>query len=333
MLRSPKNALFAIAGVLSLAMASPTLAKDITLKVGTPFSGEQQGGKLLEAFAEEVNAADVGLDVKVFLASVLGSGEELMEDTIRGNVDMTWAYVYANRDPVFEINSLPYLVSTDEEMRETFGNMDSAFSQIMGDTMAKYGLKLLANSAEGFVGVITTKRPNDPTGVGDKGVNIRVWNSAIGKLATETLGYRTTTMNFSEVFAAIQSGTVDGAICCTAVGTYDVFTTSQVGKFFTPLHAFAESSSIYMNSDKWDELTPEQQSVVQTATTKAANGLMEWALENEASYVEKIREAGWEVLELTDEEHAAQATRIQEVVWPQLADRIGQENLDRLQGN
>jgi TRAP-type transport system periplasmic protein len=333
MFQLQKKVSFAIVGALLHMLATSALAADITLKVGTPFSGEQQGGKLLEAFAEEVNAADVGVKVKVFLASVLGSGEELMEDTIRGNVDMTWAYVYANRDSVFEINSLPYLVSTDDEMRETFGNLESPFSQIMGETMAKYGLKLLANSAEGFVGVITTKRPDNPTGLGDKGVNIRVWNSAIGKMATESLGYRTTTMNFSEVFAAIQSGTVDGAICCTAVGTYDVFTTSQVGKFFTPLHAFAESSSIYMNSKKWGKMTAEQQSVVQTAATNAANGLMEWALENEASYVEKIREAGWEILELTNEEHATQASRIQEVVWPQLAARIGQENLDRLQGN
>ena len=39
-------------------------------------------------------------------------------------------------------------------------------------------------------------------------------------------------MNWAEVFAAIQAGTVDGAICCTAQSTYTVFAQSDVGKYF-----------------------------------------------------------------------------------------------------
>ena len=77
-------------------------------------------------------------------------------------------------------------------------------------------------------------------------------------------------------------------------------------------------------------MNAKQQAVVQSAATKMASVLMEWSMENEAAYMDKIRKAGWEVLELTDEEHAAQAAHIRKVVWPQLADTIGQDVLDRL---
>ena len=50
-------------------------------------------------------------------------------------------------------------------------------------------------------------------------------------------------MNWAEVFAAIQAGTVDGAICCTAQSTYTVFAQSDVGKYFIPYNAFVEAST------------------------------------------------------------------------------------------
>ena len=48
---------------------------------------------------EATEAADVGLTHSYFPANQLGSGEELIEEAIRGNVDIVQAFLYAQADP------------------------------------------------------------------------------------------------------------------------------------------------------------------------------------------------------------------------------------------
>ena len=56
-------------------------------------------------YKADIDAAGVGLKVKLFPASQLGTGEELLEDTIRGNIDLVHAFVYAHKDPVLDIKA------------------------------------------------------------------------------------------------------------------------------------------------------------------------------------------------------------------------------------
>ena len=47
-------------------------------------------------------------------------------------------------------------------------------------------------------------------------------------------------------------------------------------------------------------------------------------------FIEKLKESGWEILEYSPEERAALVAHIQEKVWPDLADMIGQDIMDAL---
>ena len=47
-------------------------------------------------------------------------------------------------------------------------------------------------------------------------------------------------------------------------------------------------------------------------------------------FIEKLKESGWEILEYNAEERAALVTHIQEKIWPDLADMIGQDIMDAL---
>ena len=127
----------------------------------------------------------------------------------------------------------------------------------MSETLDKLNLKLLGNVAEGFIGVVSTKKPDNYATTGPKNIHIRVWGSQVAKAATESIGYRTTTMNWAEVFAAIQAGTVDGAICCTAQSTYTVFAQSDIGKYFIPYNAFVEASTYYREQEELGEARRE----------------------------------------------------------------------------
>ena len=323
----------AISAFLALGVSSGASAADVTLKFAGVLPVEHYAHKMMEQIKTDIEAANVGVKVKLFPASQLGTGEELLEDTIRGNVDMVHAFVYAHKDPVLDINSLPFLVSSFDEMVKVYGSKNSAYTQIMSETLDKLNLKLLGNVAEGFIGVVSTKKPDNYATTGAKNIHIRVWGSQVAKAATESIGYRTTTMNWAEVFAAIQAGTVDGAICCTAQSTYTVFAQSDVGKYFIPYNAFVEASTYYASKKSWNKLNDEQKATVQAAVDRAAASFNDWARANDATYIGKLKEAGYEVLDLTAAQRGALADHIRAKVWPEVEKTVGKAVIDRLRGD
>ena len=318
---------------VAASLATSAIAADITLKLAGVVPVEHFGNEVLEGIKTDIEAANVGLSVKLFPAGQLGSGEELLEDTIRGNVDIVHAFVYAHKDPVLEINSLPFLVSSWDEMEKVYGSKDSEYSKIMTEVLDRLGLVFLANVVEGPIGVVSTKKPDNYATTGPKNLNIRVWSSNVAKNATESIGFNTTTMNWAEVFAAVQAGTVDGAICCTAQLTYTNFAQSDVGKYFIPYNAFVEASTYYASKKTWAKLDDAQRQAVQNAVDKAAVNFTKFARENDDSYLTKLRESGWEVLDLSDAERSALADHIKQEIWPQVEETVGKDIIDRLRND
>lgn len=333
-MRITKSILGAFAGlVFGACLATGTYAADMTLKLAGVVPVEHFGNKVLEGIKTDIEAANVGLTVKFYPAGQLGSGEELLEDTIRGNVDIVHAFVYAHKDPVLDINSLPFLVSSWDEMEKVYGSKSSEYSKIMTEVLDRLGLVFLGNVVEGPIGVVSTKKPDNFATTGPKNLNIRVWSSNVAKAATESIGYNTTTMNWAEVFAAVQAGTVDGAICCTAQLAFTNFAQSDVGKYFIPYNAFVEASTYYASKKTWAKMNDEQRKAVQVAIDKAAATFTKFARENDEGYIAKLREAGWEVLDLTDEQRGALAEHIKAEVWPEVEKTVGKDIIDRLRND
>lgn len=333
-MRITKSILGAFAGlVFGACLATGTYAADMTLKLAGVVPVEHFGNKVLEGIKTDIEAANVGLTVKFYPAGQLGSGEELLEDTIRGNVDIVHAFVYAHKDPVLDINSLPFLVSSWDEMEKVYGSKSSEYSKIMTEVLDRLGLVFLGNVVEGPIGVVSTKKPDNFATTGPKNLNIRVWSSNVAKAATESIGYNTTTMNWAEVFAAVQAGTVDGAICCTAQLAFTNFAQSDVGKYFIPYNAFVEASTYYASKKTWAKMNDEQRMAVQVAIDKAAAAFTKFARENDDGYIAKLREAGWEVLDLTDEQRGALAEHIKAEVWPEVEKTVGKDIIDRLRND
>lgn len=320
--------------VLSLCLMAFTstsaLADTVRLKLAGTFPAKHFGNEIIKDMVKEIEAADVGLKVKFFPASQLGSGEELIEDAVRGNIDIVQAFIYAQADPRLEITNLPGLVTSFEDLVATFGDPNSNYSKLMTEILSDLGLVYITSAGEGLVGIVAEKKPVDHAGFGDKGMNIRVWSSDLAKQTVESIGYRTTTMNWAEVLPALQAGVIDGAICCTPEWAYNTFTIAGVGKYFVPVNANVEATAFYASQKKWDKLNQEQKAVLETSMRKAAKSIMNKAWERSQGFVEKMREAGWEILEYTPNERAAMVKHIKSTVWPSVASTIGQETIDKL---
>lgn len=320
-----------IAGAaVSIVTTVSAFAEDVTIKFAGTLPAAHFGHAILEDMVKEIDGAGVGVTVKYFPAGQLGSGEELFEDAKLGNVDMVHATIYAQADPRLEIASLPFLVTTIDELRAIYGDPNSEYNSIIREIVADHSIQYLSNIGEGLIGVVASKKPNDPAGFSDKGMNIRVWSSETTKATMETLGYRTTTMNWAEVFPAIQAGTIDGAICCTAEWAYTTFAVSDVGNTYVPYNAFVESTQIYMGQRSWAKLDEKQQKVVQAAVDKASNAIIDQAWERTEGFIAQLKEKGWDIVELSQAERDAIKAKVVADVWPTVGKNVGQDLLDRL---
>ncbi|UWR68629.1 TRAP transporter substrate-binding protein DctP [Phaeobacter inhibens] len=318
------------AGSVALQLAAPAFAADMRLKFAGVFPVDHQGSKMMEQVKADIEAADVGLKVSVFPANQLGSGEALLEDVARGNIDFAAAFLYADTDPRLEILSMPFLVSDWDEMNSVMRDLDSEFNTIIQETLSDHGIRLLGQNPEGFVGIVATEEPANWNNFDAKNMNIRVWSSNVVKSMVETLGYQATTMSWGDIFPAIQSGIVDGAICCTKTATYSIFAKSDVGTHFVQYNSIPENTSYYVSEKTWEELNEAQRDVVQAAFTKASDDFFAYNRENDAVFEQKLVESGYTILKLSPEEQEAMASKVRAEIWPMLEDSVGKANIERL---
>ncbi len=317
-------------GALTALMSTAAIADDMKLRFAGVFPIDHQGTKMMEQVAADVAAADVGLTIEVFPANQLGSGEALFEDVARGNIDLASAFIYADTDPRLEFLSMPFLLSGWDDMENTLLNMDSEFNTILQEITDEYGVRVMAQNPEGFIGIVASQEPDNWNSFGDKGMNIRVWSSSVVKSMVEKLGYQATTMAWGDIFPALQSGIVDGAICCTKTATYSIFAQSDVGTHFVEYNSISELTTFYASQRTLDKLNDAQRDALQAAMTKASQDFFAYNRENDDVFGQKLLDKGYTILSLSDEEQAAMAKYIQETVWPEMAKSVGQDVIDRL---
>ena len=321
---------FLAAGSIALQLAVPAYAADMRLKFAGVFPVDHQGSKMMEQIKTDIEAADVGLKVSVFPANQLGSGEALFEDVARGNIDFATAFLYADTDPRLEFLSMPFLVSNWDEMDSVMRDMDSEFNTLLQEILSEHGVRLLGQNPEGFVGIVATEEPANWNSFGAKDMNIRVWSSNVVKSMVETLGYQATTMSWGDIFPAIQSGIVDGAICCTKTATYSIFAQSGVGTHFVQYNSIPENTSYYVSDKTWEKLNDKQRAVVQEAFAKASDDFFAYNRENDAVFEQKLIDSGYTILKLSPEEQREMVEKVRADIWPMLEESVGKENIDRL---
>ena len=239
-------------------------------------------------------------------------------------------FIYADNDQRLEFLSMPFLVNNWDEMDSVIRNLDSEYNVILKEILADHNVELLGQNPEGFVGIVATEEPKNWNNFDAKDMNIRVWSSNVVKSMVESIGYRATTMSWGDIFPAIQSGIVDGAICCTKTATFSIFAQSDVGNHFVQYNSIPENTTYYASSETWAELNDEQRAVVQAAFSKASNDFFAYNRENDVVFEQKLEEKGYTILKLNADEQQAMADKVRTEIWPLLQDSVGKELIDRL---
>lgn len=278
------------------ALATPAMAQDITLRMSTPASEtDQRSVALAEVFAPAV--AGFATYQPHYNASLIAQNSEL-EAIASGDLEMSIASAQelAQFFPEFSIFATGYVHQDAAHQVAVFNDplMDS-FKKTVEDEL---GVKLLAVMYLGRRHVNLRQTKEDLTVMTPAdlaGVNLRMPGTDAWQFLGKALGANPTPMAFTEIYTALQTGSVDGQDnpLPTVVDAkfYEVTNQIALTSHLVDLNYVAFSKAV------WDDLTADQQATVQKAAEDAAQSGREAQLAKEDSLVAFLEEQGMEIYE------------------------------------
>ena len=285
--------------MLSSLSASAFAAKNDTVEllIGgvTSMNAKDAVTKFIELVGEYSGGTITCVD---FPDNQLGNDEQRWEMTQTGECDISIGSTssVASSYNDFYIFDTPYLfLSRDEAFDVGFA---SEAGQAILNGVEEMGLKGLALWENGFRNVTTNNK--EVNSLADlKGLKLRTMDNAIHLAAWKAMGANPTPMAFSEVFTALQQGTVDGQENPYGIIVGNKF--EEVEKFAVETRHSFTPYYVVMNLDRWNDLTPEQQEAVTKAMAEATQFEKEQSAKYEEEDVGTIEAAGCKVIKLSDD--------------------------------
>jgi len=284
----------------------------------------------IKAFCSEVTELSGGtITFEIYPASQLGDYTTVFERVMIGDVDIQCATVPTSVDKFFGISNCCYLASTWAEAKDMFAS-GSPIGSAVEAKLADYGVKYLCMYPFYFGGIALKAEPVDPTNPdAQNGIKIRVPSMTSFEKCAENLGYLGTPLPSSETFTSIQTGVVDGAIGMGAEGYYS--NVADLINYYLPINDHFECWNFVMNMDKFNSLSAKQQEALTVAAQNAEAKRWEVAEAETAEYEKKLAEEyNVTVVEFTDEQLAAFASKCRANVWPLVRDDFGGELFDQV---
>jgi TRAP-type C4-dicarboxylate transport system substrate-binding protein len=177
-----------------------------------------------------------------------------------------------------------------------------------------HGVRYLAHAA-GAVGVGShfLHAQKKVSGVDDlKGVKLRV--PPLTRYFVQSVGAESITLAPSEIFIAMDRGTVDGFTWPVADG-FANYGWQTVTKYMINTPMYRSGVAIDMNLDSWNNLSPEQQDIITKAAAETQAWTRGWFAEKQDEQIAKMKEGGMELVDLSAEEAARWTDVAQESLW------------------
>ncbi len=279
-----------------------------------------------ERFKELVEERTGGeVTVSIHPAGELGNDPTILEGARLGTVDIaqTGNPFYTRFEPKLNVLDLPFLFADYDHVYQT---IDGEIGEQLLAELDKHGLKGLAFWEIGFRKLTNSKRAvSGPADV--EGLKIRTTPNPAHVQAFELLGAIPTPMPFTEVYLALETGTVDGQENPLNIIRSNQFQEVQDHLSFTD-HAYTVSI-VSMNKGKFEQLTDEQQQIVVEAAREAATFQRKLNREQASSDLETIKAAGVEVVEEVDREAFKEI--VYEPVKQTYVEKFGSEIVDQIE--
>jgi len=281
--------------------------------------------KAIEVFGKLVEERSKGaIQVAIFPASQLGGNREQTEAVGLGTVDFTQqptsvAAIYA--PPMIALD-LPYLfASEDAALKALNGPVGSDLLK----TLERKGIRGMGFWPTGFSEIFTsTKAIRSPEDL--KGMKMRVLPSPLLIATFKAWGASPTTIDYKEVYTALQQKVVDGWDSpLIVVPQLKIW---EVQKYVTLVQYRLFSYVTMVSKQTFDTLPAALQQVVLQADRDAQVEYLKLFHAQDADAAKMAQEKGMTVISLTAEQKEA-FKKAAESVYEQFAEQIGRDLLRR----
>ncbi|SHM33780.1 TRAP-type C4-dicarboxylate transport system, substrate-binding protein [Roseovarius litoreus] len=308
-------------------LSSAALANATELRLSHQWSNQDIRHQVAQIVADEVAAAGVDLDIKIFSSGSLFKAREQYQPLSRGQLDMTVLPLsYAGgQQPAFNLTLMPGLVKNHDHAARL---SDSPFMEKLEEKMAEDDVMVLVHGylAGGFVGkdkCIT--KPEDVAGL-----QMRAAGKAFEQMLAGA-GASIASMASSEIYNAMQSGVLEAVN--TSSSSFVSFRIYEQAACYTPAGDVAlwfMYQPLLMNKSTFEGLTEAQQNALLAAAEKAEAYYLEEAKKEDAASVEAFQKAGVEIRNMTPEDFDAWRKLAQETSYKSFVEEVadGQELLD-----
>jgi TRAP-type C4-dicarboxylate transport system substrate-binding protein len=312
---------------------SPASADVRVLKLATDSGAKgSPSGNAMDRWAELIETGtNSELDVRVFYQNELGGQQEIFDLFIANEVNLTLNWPMTSYDPRIAVIYTPYMFTSWDDALDAYrpgGWVNGMLTEIYADL----GLKFFGAWPEGFNGVATKgKYVTSVSAASEMKITLRAPPIFPFPEIVQAMGYQTATIDWGEVYPAIQMGVVDGDAANVVYWDYEFF--RDVIEYYTHTRQQFNTGILAINQTAWDSLAPEHQEVVQDAAITVMEEGFSNAQAIDKAYVEKARAAGITYVELSEGEMKAMAEVVRDKIWPMMEERIGKPTMDTVRAN
>ena len=267
---------------------------EVNLRIGVSTAETDPRNIAAQAFADEITEKSGGtITATVYPSGQLGGDADLINSMAldSGTVDIiiTDASNFATYEPKMGISALPFLF---DDFDDAWEFMDGPIEAAAEEGLIAQNMRVLAHYDNGFRCVTNSKGPvEEPADM--KGMLIRTPENPVIMATMTALGANPQPLAFSELYQALQQGTYDAQENPIPV----IYNNKlyEVQKYLSVTNHIYSGMCFTIAESVWNELTPEQQTIVQDAATSSAELDRETNRAQTESLVSELEAAGMQI--------------------------------------
>lgn len=289
----------------------------VRLKVGTTTAPEGhyvKGLQEMQKLLEEYSDGEMTLDI--YPNSQLGNERDMMENVGMGVQEMCLISTgpIPNFVSDFAVLDLPYLFENEEQAYKV---LDGEVGTSLLGQLDSQGIKGVGFWENGFREVTNDKKeivtPDDL-----KGMKIRTMENNVHMATYQALGATATPMAWSEIFTALQQGTVDGQE--NPIAIIESAKVYEVQKYVSMIDLFYSPCVLMISQSTYDGFTDAQKEAFDKAAEEAKDYQREYSSSYNKEAIQTMKDAGVTV------------TEVDKAVWQEAANAV-YDQLDSLNLN
>ena len=264
--------------------------------------------------------------VEVYPDGQLGDSPDMVAGVKLGTLTMEFdlsSVVSSISGPASSCVDLPFLYPTYEDWEK--GTFENGGLELFNETLADAGYYCIGMYYNGMRQVISRTgcyHNSDDL----KGQKIRIAQDELNIEMWKDMGANPTPMSWGEVITSLSTGTVEALD--HSLGVFNDFSIHEIAPYVTITNHASSPFPIVCSLDWINSLSAEDRALIEEAVTLACKQQRDEERANEMSYIQRFKDEGATVEELTDEEVAAFKESVQPL-YDMWRERIGDEMMDR----